>query len=32
MMKQQKGLWNVFLVRRGRVPCQNRLCLHDPHF
>jgi hypothetical protein len=32
MMKQEKALWNVFLVRRGRVPCQNRLCLHDPHF
>jgi len=32
MMKQEKAIWNVFLVRRGRVPCQNRLCLHDPVF
>jgi hypothetical protein len=32
MMKQQKGLGNVFLARRGRVPCQNGSCLHDPHF
>jgi hypothetical protein len=32
MMKQEKALWNVFLVRRGRVPCQNGSCLHDPHF
>jgi hypothetical protein len=32
MMKQEKALWNVFLVRSGRVPCQNGSCLHDPHF
>ena len=29
---QQRVRWNVFLVRRGRVPCQNGSCLIDPHF